>query len=104
MNKPSYIELMEKKNKLLKELRECSTKGDKIILERQLQKVDAILKEMQETTVSGDIAVAPDPMNLKKDKKDKDSLLKRPKIEEMEESVNFSSFFDLDKNSDSFKR
>ena len=97
--KKSYIELMEQKNKLLKELNNCSTKGDKIVIENKLRKVDAILKDLEETTVSADIAVAPDPMNLNKDK-----ILKRPKLDSIEESVTFSSFFDLDANSDSFKR
>jgi hypothetical protein len=97
VEKKSYVELMKEKIQLTKELQECSTEGDKILLTRQLEKVDKVLKDMEETTVSGDIAVAPSPMN-------KDKILKRPKLEEIEESVNFSSFFDLDKNSDSFKR
>jgi hypothetical protein len=31
-------------------------------------------------------------------------LLKRPKIDELEESVAFDSFFDIDKNIQEFKR
>jgi hypothetical protein len=80
--KKSFIELMEQKNKLEKELRNCKTKGDKVLIDRKLQKVKEDLKELEETTVSGDIAVAPDPMNKK--------LLKRPKIDELEESVAFN--------------
>ena len=100
LEKKSYVELMKEKVKLQKELQECNTKGDKIVLSRQLEKVQKILKdkeEVEETTVSGDIAVAPSPMN-------KDKIMKRPKLDEIEESVNFNSFFDLDTNSDKFKR
>jgi hypothetical protein len=100
LEKKSYVELMKEKLQLTKELQECNTKGDKILLTRQLEKVDKILKDMEETTVSGDIAVAPAPMN-------KDKIIKRPKLgelDELEESVNFGSFFDLDANSDTFKR
>jgi hypothetical protein len=93
----SYVELMKEKIKLQKDLQECNTKGDKIILSRQLEKVQKKIEDMEETTVSGDIAVAPSPMN-------KDKIIKRPKLEEIEENVNFSSFFDLDKNSDTFKK
>ena len=91
---------MEQKLKLEKELRNCKTKGDKILVDRKLQEVKDKLKELEETTVSGDIAVAPSPMNAKKD------ILKRPKIDEdddLEESVSFDSFFDLDKNIPGFK-
>jgi hypothetical protein len=97
LKKKSYIELMKERIQLEKELLECDTKGDKIVLTRQLEKVDKILKDMEETTVSGDIAVAPSPMN-------KDKILKRPKLQEIEENVSFTSFFDLDKNSDTFKK
>ena len=97
IEKKSYVELMKEKIKLQKDLQECSTKGDKIILSRQLEKVQKKIEDMEETTVSGDIAVAPSPMN-------KDKIIKRPKLEEIEENVNFSSFFDLDKNSDTFKK
>jgi tetrahydromethanopterin S-methyltransferase subunit B len=91
----SYIELMEEKIKLEKELRECDTKGDKILISRKLDKIKEQIKELEETTVSGDIAVAPDPMNKK--------LLRKPKLEDIEESVTFKSFFDLDKNTSEFK-
>ena len=93
----NYIELMEKQNKLLKELQECNTKGDKIVITNQLRKVQEQLKDLEETTVSGDIAVAPSPMN-------KDKIIKRPKLDEIEESVSFTNFFDIDKNSNEFKR
>jgi len=93
----NYIELMEKQNQLLKELQECKTKGDKIVITNQLRKVQEQLKDLEETTVSGDIAVAPERIGLS-DKKP----LKRPKPEELEESVSFGSFFDIDKNSDRF--
>jgi hypothetical protein len=97
LEKKSYVELMKEKLQLTKELQECNTKGDKILLTRQLEKVQKKIEDMEETTVSGDIAVAPSPMN-------KDKIMKRPKLDEIEESVNFSSFFDLDTNSDKFKR
>jgi hypothetical protein len=93
----NYIELMEKQNKLLKELQECNTKGDKIVITNKLRKVQEQLKDLEETTVSGDIAVAPSPMN-------KDKIMKRPKLDEIEESVSFTNFFDIDKNSSEFKR
>jgi hypothetical protein len=88
---------MEKQNKLLKELQECNTKGDRIVITNQLRKVQEQLKDLEETTVSADIAVAPSPMN-------KDKIMKRPKLDEIEESVSFSNFFDIDKNSSEFKR
>ena len=97
----TFIELMEEKLKLEKELKNCETKGDKILIDRKLQKVKDKLKDIEETTVSGDIAVAPSPMNAKKD------ILKRPKIDEdgeIKESFSFGSFFDLDKNIPGFKK
>jgi hypothetical protein len=94
----TYIKLMEEKIKLEKELRECTTKGDKILVSRKLDKIKEKIKDLEETTVSGDIAVAPSPMNKKKD------ILKRPKIEEIEESVSFESLFDIDKNITEFKK
>jgi len=92
----SYINLIEEKLKLEKELKN-SSKGDKILISRKLEKIQKEIEEMEETTVSADIAVAPSPMN-------KDKILKRPKLDEIEESVNFSSFFDLDKHISEFKK
>jgi hypothetical protein len=97
MKPNTYVELMKEKIKLEKELKECQTKGDKIVVSRQLEKVQKKIEDMEETTVSGDIAVVPSPAS-------KDKILKRPKLEELEENVSFDTFFDLDKNSDTFRK
>lgn len=92
-----YIELMKEKLKLEKELQECVTKGDKIVIENKLKKIQEKIDDLEET-VSGDIAVAPERIGAD----NKSKVLKRPK--ELEESVSFGSFFDIDANSDTFIR
>ena len=92
-----YVELMKEKLKLEKELQECSTKGDKIVVTNKLKKVQEKIKDIEET-VSGDIAVAPE--RLGKDSKKPKDILKRPKLEE---SISFSAFYDLEKM-DIFKK
>ena len=87
-----YIDLMKEKLKLEKELQECTTKGDKIVVSNKLKKVQEKIKDIEET-VSGDIAVAPERIGDKK-------VLKRHKLEE---SVSFSAFYDLERM-DIFKK
>ena len=91
---------MKEKLKLEKELQECDTKGDKIVITNRLKKIEEKIKDMEET-VSGDIAVAPERIGKSK------KPLKRPVLDELdkiEESLSFNSFFDIDKHSDTFKK
>jgi hypothetical protein len=101
----TFIELTKKKLDILKELSNPDiTKGDKIVLENELQNIEEKIKELEETTVSGDIA--PTMTNLLSKKKDK-KILKRPKLgelEELEESFSFSEFFDKEKQIGEFKK
>ena len=94
-----YIELMKEKLKLEKELQECVTKGDKIVITNKLKKIQEKIDDLEET-VSGDIAVAPERIGA--DSK-KSKVLKRPKLDELEESVTFNTFYDLEKT-DIFKK
>ena len=90
----NYVDLMKEKNQILKELQDKSLpKGDRIILERKLNKIQEKIKEIEETTTSADIAqVTPNLMS--KDKKKK--LLRKPKLDELEESVSFEQILNLD--------
>lgn len=107
----TFVELTKQKLEILKELAKSDLpKGDRIVFENKLKKIEDKIKDLEETTTAADIA--PTMTNLldkdecPKKRKRKQKMLRRPELnpEELEESVNFSNFFDIDKNIEEFKK
>jgi len=107
----TFVELTKEKLEILKELTNSDLpKGDRRVLENKLKKIEEKIKDLEETTTAADIA--PTMTNLldkdecPKKRKRKQKMLRRPElnVEELEESISFSDFFNIDKNIEEFKK
>ena len=112
-----FISLSKEKLEIIKELRSPEvTKGDRVLLQRRLERIEEKLEQIQkESTVSGDIAQTQSNLMATKDKKSGKSkkVLKRPEIfdefdeiediEKLDENIDFSSILNFN-SIDEFKK